>query len=114
MLWTNEENGGRGGQAYRDKHLGELANHVMMLESDSGVFSPTGFGFTGTESGRAKVREIATLLAGINAGLFHLGPWRRRESWLTGVPPMAARICGAVSIVLWVGVIASGRLIAYV
>ena len=67
VLWTNEENGGRGGQAYRDKHLGELANHVMMLESDSGVFSPTGFGFTGSETGRAKVREIATLLAGINA-----------------------------------------------
>jgi carboxypeptidase Q len=67
VLWTNEENGGRGGLAYRDRHLGELANHVMMLESDSGVFRPTGFGFSGTEGGRAKVRDIATLLAGIQA-----------------------------------------------
>jgi len=67
VLWTNEENGGRGGQAYRDQHLAELANHVMMLESDGGVFRPTGFGFSGTEAGRARVRDIATLLTGIHA-----------------------------------------------
>jgi carboxypeptidase Q len=67
VLWTNEENGGRGGLAYRDQHLAELPNHVMMLESDGGVFRPTGFGFSGTEAGRARVRDIATLLAGIHA-----------------------------------------------
>ena len=33
VLFTNEENGGRGGLAYRDAHRAELANHVMMLES---------------------------------------------------------------------------------
>ena len=67
VLWTNEENGGRGGLAYRDRHLAELPNHVMMLESDGGVFKPTGFGFSGTETGRARVRDIATLLTGIHA-----------------------------------------------
>jgi carboxypeptidase Q len=67
VLWTNEENGGRGGQGYRDQHLAELPNHVMMMESDGGVFRPTGFGFTGTEASRARVRDIATLLAGIHA-----------------------------------------------
>jgi carboxypeptidase Q len=67
VLWTNEENGGRGGEAYRDQHVAELANHVMMLESDSGVFRPTGFGFSGSEAARAKVRDIATLLAGLQA-----------------------------------------------
>ena len=72
VLWTNEENGGRGGQSYRDRHLSELASHVMMLESDSGVFAPTGFGFSGSESARAKVRDIATLLAGIRTD--HIGP----------------------------------------
>jgi carboxypeptidase Q len=67
VLWTNEENGGRGGLAYRDRHLGELAGHVMMMESDGGVFRPTGFGFSGTDASRARVRDIATLLAGIHA-----------------------------------------------
>jgi carboxypeptidase Q len=67
VLWTNEENGGRGGQAYRDQHMAELSNHVMMMESDGGVFRPTGFGFSGTEASRARVRDIASLLAGIHA-----------------------------------------------
>jgi len=67
VLWTNEENGGRGGLAYRDAHAEELPNHVMMLESDGGVFRPTGFGFSGSDTARSKVRDIATLLAGIHA-----------------------------------------------
>ncbi|HVL67740.1 MAG TPA: M20/M25/M40 family metallo-hydrolase [Vicinamibacterales bacterium] len=67
VLWTNEENGLRGGLAYRDRYRDELANHVLMLESDSGVFRPVGFGFTGSDSARARVREIATLLRGIQA-----------------------------------------------
>jgi carboxypeptidase Q len=67
VLWTNEENGGRGGTAYRDRYRDQLANHVLMLESDSGVFRPTGFGFSGSEAARAKVKDIATLLRGIQA-----------------------------------------------
>ena len=67
VLWTNEENGGRGGLGYRDRHGDELPNHVAMMESDSGVFRPTGFGFTGSEGARAKVRDIATLLRGLHA-----------------------------------------------
>ncbi len=72
VLWTNEENGGRGGQAYRDAHRAELANHVLMLESDGGVFRPEGFGFTGTATARATLTAIASLLAGIGAN--HIGP----------------------------------------
>jgi carboxypeptidase Q len=67
VLWTNEENGGRGGLAYRDAHRAELPGHVMMLESDSGVSRPLGFGFTGSDRARATVLEIATLLTGIGA-----------------------------------------------
>jgi carboxypeptidase Q len=65
VLFTNEENGGRGGLAYRDQHRAELNKHVMMLESDIGVFRLLGFGYTGSSSGRQKVRAIATLLQGI-------------------------------------------------
>src|SRR6185436_5196340 len=67
VLWTNEENGTRGAIAYRDRHRAELANHVMMMESDNGVFRPPGFGFSGSEAARQKVRAIATLLRGIAA-----------------------------------------------
>jgi len=67
VLWTNEENGLRGGTAYRDRYRDQLANHVLMLESDSGVFRPTGFGFSGSDTAREKIRAIATLLRGIQA-----------------------------------------------
>jgi len=67
VLFTNEENGGRGGQAYRDQHRAELAKHVMMLESDGGVFRPLGVGFTGSDAARDTVKAIATLLTGIAA-----------------------------------------------
>lgn len=67
VLWTNEENGLRGGTAYRDRYRDQLANHVLMVESDSGVFRPTGFGFSGSDTARAKVKDIATLLRGIQA-----------------------------------------------
>jgi carboxypeptidase Q len=67
VLWTNEENGTRGGNAYRDQHAAELGNHVAMIESDGGVFTPTGFGFSGSDAARARARDIATLLVGIHA-----------------------------------------------
>ena len=67
VLFTNEENGLRGGLAYRDAHKNELANHVMMLESDSGAFRPLGFGLSANDRARTTVREIAGLLDAIGA-----------------------------------------------
>jgi carboxypeptidase Q len=73
VLFTNEENGGRGGQAYRDQHRAELAKHVLMLESDGGVFRPLGVGFTGSDAARDTVKSIATLLTGIAADQVNAG-----------------------------------------
>lgn len=36
VLWTNEENGLRGGKAYRDAHRAEFGNIIAAFESDSG------------------------------------------------------------------------------
>jgi carboxypeptidase Q len=65
VLFTNEENGGRGGQAYRDKYADQLSKHVLMLESDNGTLPLKGFGFSGTDKARAVVAEIAGLLRSI-------------------------------------------------
>jgi carboxypeptidase Q len=67
VLWTNEENGVEGGRGYRDAHRGELGRHVMAMESDGGVFAPTGFAFAGSDSAAALVRQTATLLGPIGA-----------------------------------------------
>jgi carboxypeptidase Q len=77
VLFTNEENGTRGGNAYRDSHLADLPNHVLLLESDGGIFDPAGFGITfdpakkqpAAVSDRAKqtVTAVASLLSSIGA-----------------------------------------------
>jgi carboxypeptidase Q len=68
VLWVNEENGLRGGNAYRDAHRNELDRHVLAIESDGGVFQPTGFGFTGSDAAFATVRDVGSLLKRIAAG----------------------------------------------
>jgi len=72
VLFANEENGLRGGVAYRDQHKPELPGHVLMIESDGGVFRPRGFGFTGPLRGRETVTAVGSLLAGIQAD--RIGP----------------------------------------
>ena len=61
---------------------------------------------------RAKVTLL--LLAGLNALVFHRIVHRRTTSWNDApVPPIAARMAGLTSLVLWLSVIAAGRLFAY-
>jgi carboxypeptidase Q len=72
VLFTNEENGLRGGNAYRDAHLHEAERHVLAIESDSGVFAPARLGFTGSEAATRTMREIATLLTPL--GFSEIGP----------------------------------------
>ena len=69
VLYTNEENGLRGGVAYRDAHLAEVAKHILAIESDSGVYRPEGFGLAANAplQVRSNLQEIAKLLSGIGA-----------------------------------------------
>ena len=94
VLWTNEENGLAGGTAYRDSHLAELDDHILAIESDGGVFKPSGFGFTGSDEARAMIEDIASLLAPIEAGTIlprgggaDIGPIMR-----LGVPGMSLNV----------------------
>src|SRR5829696_549344 len=69
VLYTNEENGLRGGNAYRDAHRSELLKHIFAIESDSGVYRPEGFGLAATAplQVRSNLQEIARLLSGIGS-----------------------------------------------
>ena len=97
VLWTNEENGIRGGNAYRDAHRDELDDHILAIESDGGVFSPEGFGFTGSDAARTLVKDIANLLEpigsnfiGDSGGGADIDPIMRE-----GVPGMGLRVDGS-------------------
>ena len=98
VLYTNEENGLRGGNAYRDAHRAELSKHVLAIESDSGVYRPQGFGLSAAAAPqvRADLEEIAKLLQGIranriaaNGGGADIGPIMRE-----GVPGASLDVDG--------------------
>jgi carboxypeptidase Q len=96
VLWTNEENGLRGGTVYRDTHMNALDRHVLAIESDGGVFKPLGFGFSGSDEAFGVVSEIGRFLDPIGAGTISrpgggadIGPIMRE-----GVPGMGLRVDG--------------------
>jgi len=97
VLWTNEENGLRGGNAYRDSHKDEIDNHILAIESDAGVFKPSGFGFSGSDEAYELLSDIGTLLASIESGKItkggggaDIGPIMRE-----GVPGMGLSVDGS-------------------
>ncbi len=68
VLWANEENGMRGAKEYAKRHEDDLKNHVLAIESDSGVFNPTGYGFLGSGKGMETIQAVGKLLDPIKAG----------------------------------------------
>ena len=84
VLWTNEENGLRGGLAYRDAHASYIGGHVLAIESDNGVFKPAGVILAGSDAAAAQVQQIAALLRPIGA----TGVQRAPESPAADITPL--------------------------
>ena len=97
VMWTNEENGGKGNKGYRDMHLDEMDKHVLAIESDGGVFSPKGFGFSGSNSAREIVEEIHELMKPIGANTISEGGRAADVAPLNdeGVPVMSLKVEGS-------------------
>lgn len=74
VLFTNEENGLRGGRAYAEDHKDELSKHVAAIESDSGVFAPRSYGVSINDE--AKQAIAVKQLADIVSLLERVGPIR--------------------------------------
>jgi carboxypeptidase Q len=91
VLWTNEEIGLAGGRGYRDAHQNELDKHVLAMESDNGVFKPSGIRFSGADSGLDAIRPVAALLRRIGADRVSRGEPEADVSPLAalGVPAVA-------------------------
>ncbi|MBC8164740.1 MAG: M20/M25/M40 family metallo-hydrolase, partial [Bryobacteraceae bacterium] len=117
VFWTNEENGGRGGQAYRQLVGSDIGKHVAAIEMDGGAEKPLGFGYGGAPRAGGRrgaspseppalpaaqlpsmklMQEIGTLLEPIGAGTMtpggggaDIGPLIR-----DGVPGLSTRTVG--------------------
>ena len=89
-----------------------LTGFVLMFTTGGLLFWSYAAKCYGSAYFRAKIALL--LLAGLNVLLFHLTVDRRRAGWdKAPVPPVQARVAGFVSLVLWLSIIAVGRLMAY-
>ena len=61
-----------------------------------------------------QMKVIFMVAAGINVLIFYTGTWQRTQAIRAGQPaPWAARIAGAVSLFLWIGVMYWGRMLTF-
>ena len=111
-----------------------LAGWILRDQSVSAVFRPirpfmlAGFGLSFVTGGLLFwslalrcygssffwAKMIMLLLAGVNISVYHLTIDRRQTAWdAAPIPPFQARMAGIISLVLWVGIITAGRLMAY-
>ena len=62
-----------------------------------------------------QIKMLLILVAGINAFVFHAIAYQSVGKWENDpVAPLSARAAGLLSILLWIGIVAAGRWIAYV
>ena len=82
VAWTNEENGTRGGNAYRDSLGAAVDQHVAAIEMDEGAERPIGFAYSinglansdpRVLKATATLREITHLLEAIGADSIETG-----------------------------------------
>ena len=99
VFWTNEENGGAGGKAYRQWVGDKIKNHFAAIEMDGGAEKPVGFGVSAgpnTQAFLAKIKDVGKLLERVEAGSIQgggggadIGPLMK-----DGVPGLGLRTVG--------------------
>jgi hypothetical protein len=60
-----------------------------------------------------RVKMVCMLFAAVNMLVFHLFTARNISAWDYGKPVPAARVAGAVSLALWITIVATGRWIGF-
>jgi carboxypeptidase Q len=95
-FWVNEENGGRGGEAYRAWIGDQIKNQVAAIEMDGGAESPVGFGAAVDKASIDMLRQVGRLMERVGAGEIGGGGGGADIEPLMrdGVPGMAERTVG--------------------
>jgi hypothetical protein len=102
-----------------------LARHVLpwsaasfLLIIPSGLLMFTAHASEFIDSEVFVIKMLLILAGGVNAALFHTITFRTADVWDSEEmrklpPPPSARAAGALSLLIWISVIACGRLLAY-
>jgi hypothetical protein len=107
------------GVASLDRPVGRLARDILpctwiafafALLTGTLLFSAKATGYAGNFFFRGKL--VLLLLAALNMIVFHLFAGRDMERW-TASTPTTARIAGALSLTIWIAVVAFGRWIGF-
>ncbi len=72
VLFTDEENGGRGASAYSSEAKQKNEKHIFALESDAGGFTPREFSFKGNEAKLDLIRPYLPLFSKYGVTSFKL------------------------------------------
>ena len=110
------------GWALRRQRVSELARLLLPWSwAGFGIQVATGFLLFASEASKCygnpafRLKMLLLLLAGANALLFHATAYQKVTEWdEDAVPPTGAKLAGAVSILLWFGIVAAGRFIGFV
>lgn len=102
--------------------VGALARHLLpWARTGLALAAPTGLLLFVTDATTLaanpalQIKLVLIVLAILNTVVFHHWIARSLPSWDVGHPtPLGAKLAAVVSLVLWGGVVAGGRLIAYV
>ena len=108
--------------AFKEDPVSKLARRYLPWAwTGFGIQVITGFLLFSSEATKMydnpafQLKMLMIFLAGVNALIFHVVTYRSVEKWgRAPMTPFAAKCAGAFSIILWFGVVAAGRWIAYV
>ncbi|MBT8236253.1 MAG: M20/M25/M40 family metallo-hydrolase [Bacteroidia bacterium] len=98
VLFMNEENGLRGGNAYAEMARKKNENHVFALESDAGGFTPRGFSIDANTENFNQIKGWQSLFEPYLVHMFvkggsgaDIGPLKNGEVVLAGLRPDSQR-----------------------
>lgn len=103
--------------AYRDRNVREVHEEVMPWTRVSFIFAAIAGALLFSSSATKyyhnftfRMKMLCLLLAGVNAAIFELSTYRRAANWEQETRiPLAAKIAGALGLLLWIGIVAFGR-----
>lgn len=97
-----------------ERHLLPWARASLTLVVPSGLLMFMAHATEMAANPAFRLKLVCLVAAGLNAGVFHRRVFRSVHAWDQVVAtPVAAKFAALVSLALWAGVIACGRLLAY-